>query len=68
MITDIIAILNIDGGTYLLESRGKMLNKIIKEEIEFIIKNDFNEVFDGVDQVVDVILEKLGIELNYRRI
>lgn len=69
MITDIVAILKIYGELYNLEYQGKILDKAIKEDIEFIIKNDFNnESFEGVDQVVDVIWEKLGIALNYRRI
>ncbi len=69
MITDIVAILKIYGELYNLEYQGKILDKATKEDIEFIIKNDFNnESFEGVDQVVDVIWEKLGIALNYRRI
>lgn len=69
MITDIVAILKIYGELYNLEYQGKILDKSTKEDIEFIIKNDFNnESFEGVDQVVDVIWEKLGIALNYRRI
>ena len=69
MITDIVAILKIYGELYNLEYQGKILGKSTKEDIEFIIKNDFNnESFEGVDQVVDVIWEKLGIALNYRRI
>lgn len=69
MITDIVAILKIYGEVYNLEYQGKILDKSTKEDIEFIIKNDFNnESFEGVDQVVDVIWEKLGIALNYRRI
>ena len=69
MITDIVAILRIYGELYTLEYQGKILDKLTKEDIEFIIKNDFNnESFEGVDQVVDVIWEKLGIALNYRRI
>ena len=69
MITGIVAILKIYGELYNLEYQGKILDKATKEDIEFIIKNDFNnESFEGVDQVVDVIWEKLGIALNYRRI
>ena len=69
MITDVIAILNIDGETFLLEYKGKILDKIVKEDIEFIIKNDFNnEKFEGVYEVVEVIWEKLGINLDCRKI